>query len=222
MLSLLTSLVSVAVAGAMSSVPVSVTIMILLSTAPRRRAVLFLCASVAGSVIVVGLSAAGLYLLPGRPRLDQVSVPAFLGILVGVGLTLYAAYLFRRQAPPSKGRMEKLRTRIETARAWEFAVLGLGLNLRPKAILLAVAAGTMIGVRGPPPIEAALLVLAYAAVAQSAVVVPIGIWLRSPDRAQDQLRALAAWIQHNSRTITAVVMLLIGVFLLGYNLLQLP
>ena len=222
MLSLLTSLVSVAVAGAMSSVPVSVTIMILLSPTPRRRAVLFLCASVAGSVIVVGLSAAGLYLLPGRPRLDQVSLPAFLGILVGVGLTLYAAYLFFMEAPPSKGRMEKLRTRIEAARAWEFAILGLGMNLRPKAILLAVAAGTMIGVRGPPPIEAAMLVLAYAAVAQSAVILPIGIWLRSPDLAQDHLKALAAWIQHNSRTITAVVMLLIGVFLLGYNLLQLP
>nr|WP_237686218.1 GAP family protein [Arthrobacter jiangjiafuii] len=111
---------------------------------------------------------------------------------------------------------------FETARAWEFAVLGLGLNLRPKAILLAVAAGTMIGVRGQPPIEAAMLVLAYAAVAQSAVVVPIGIWLRSPDRAQDHLRALAAWMQRNGRTITAIVVLLIGVFLLGYNLLQLP
>lgn len=225
MLSLVTSLVSVALAGALSSVPVSITIMILLSPSPRRGALPFLCGSLAGSVTVVGLAAVGLQLAPSRPRLENLAVPAFLGILIGVGLTLYAAYLLRK-GPADRGagggRLAKLRTRFESASVWEFAVLGVGLNLRPKAILLAVTAGALLGVRNLSPAEGAVLVLAYAVVAQSAVVVPIGIWLRSPDRAQDQLTALLAWMQRHGRTITAIAALLIGVFLVGYNLLQLP
>lgn len=222
MLSLITSLVSVAVAGAVSSVPVSITIMILLSPQPRRGALPFLCGCLAGSIAVVGLSAVGLRLLPGRPQLDQITLPAVLCVLAGVGLTGYGVYLVRRKPRPSKGRVEKLRTRFEAAAIWEFAVLGLGMNLRPKAILLAVTAGALIGVRDLPPVEATVLVLAYAALAQSAVVVPIGVWLRSPDTAQTHLSALYSWMQAHGSTITAVAALVIGLFLVVYNLLQLP
>ena len=41
--------------------------MILLSPEPRRGAVPFLIGSVAGSIVVVGLSAVGLQFLPGTP-----------------------------------------------------------------------------------------------------------------------------------------------------------
>ena len=222
MLPLIMSLASFAVAGAVSSVPVSITIMILLSPRPRHGALPFLFGSLAGSIIVVGLSALGLRFLPGRPSLNQITVPAFLGVLIGAGLAVYAVYLFRRKPPVSAGsRLENLRTRFDSARVWQFAALGVGLNLRPKAILLAVAAGGLIAVRNLSPVEATLLVLAYGAVAQSAVVVPILVWLRSPDRAQDQLTALHAWMQRNGRTVTAVVALAVGVFLVGFNLLQL-
>lgn len=221
MLSLITSLASVAVAGAVSSVPVSITLMILLSPRPRRGALPFLGGSLAGSVVVVGLSAVGLRLLPARPDLDQATVPAVLCIAAGAGLAVYGVALVRREPRAGKGRLDKLRRRFESARAWEFIVLGLGLNLRPKALLLAVTAGALIGVRDLPVPEATLLVLAYAAVAQSAVVVPIGMWLRSPDTAQLHLAALAAWMQRHGHTITAVAALAVGIFLVGWNLLVL-
>lgn len=221
MLTLITSLASFAVAGAVSSVPVSITIMILLSPTPRHGALPFLFGSLAGSIVVVGLSALGLRFLPGRPSLNQLAVPAFLGIAAGAGLAAYAVYLFRRSPPVSAGRLEKLLTRLDSAQVWKFAALGVGLNLRPKAILLAVAAGGLIGMRDQPPVEAAVLVLAYAVVAQSAVVAPILVWLRSPDLAQDQLVALQAWMQRHGRTITAAISLAVGLFLVGYNIFQL-
>nr|WP_231709385.1 GAP family protein [Arthrobacter sp. zg-Y895] len=220
-MSIVASLVSFALAGALSSVPVSITIMILLSPTPRRGALPFLSGSLAGSIAVVGLSAAGLRFLPARPTLDQVAFPAFLGILAGAALVIYALYLFRTKPKVRTGRVEKLRTRLESARVWEFAALGAGMNLRPKAVLLAVSAGALIGVRNLPPVEATVLVLAYAVVAQSAVVVPITTWLRSPDRSRTQLAALSAWLQRKGRSITAAAALAIGVFLAGYNLLQL-
>ena len=218
---MVTSLALFALAGAISTVPVSITIMILLSPDPRRGALPFLIGSVTGSVVVVGLSAVGLQLLPGRPRLRQDEMLAWIGLIVGVLLIGYAVYLFWRRSETDSAVVGKLKTRFQSARPWEFALLGLGLNLRPKAILLAVAAGAVISVREPPFVQGALLVLSYAIVTQSAVVVPIAVWLHSPERAEVPLTAIYAWMQRNGRTIAAVATLTIGVFISGYSFLQL-
>jgi hypothetical protein len=221
MLSLAVSLVSFALAGAASSVPVSITILILLSPHPRRGALPFLYGAVAGSIVVVGLAAAGLRVFPAHAQLDQVTVPATLCLVAGALLAGYGVHLVRAAPRPGAGRLDKLRAGFDSARAWEFAALGAGLNLRPKAILLAVAAGALIGVRNMHPVESTVLVLAYAAAAQSAVVVPVALWLRSPEHAQNRLGTLYDWMQRNGRKITAAAALAIGVFLMGYNVLQL-
>jgi hypothetical protein len=220
-LSIFASLVSVALAGAMSTVPVSVTIMILLSPDPRRGALPFLIGSVAGSIVVVGLSAVGLRFLPVRPELDQDVILTWLGLLIGVVLIVYAIYLFGHRSQADNAALGKIQERIHSSRPWKFVALGLGLNLRPKAILLAATAGALISVREPPPLQGTLLVLAYAAVAQSAVVVPIGIWMHSPERADVTLTAIYTWLQRNGRTITAIATLTIGVFIVGYSVFQL-
>src|SRR6478735_11036080 len=93
MLSTFSSLAFFALAGAISTVPVSVTIMILLSPNPRRGALPFLIGSLAGSVVVVGLSAIGLQFLPTRPRLRKDELIAQLGLAVGAALMVYAVFL---------------------------------------------------------------------------------------------------------------------------------
>lgn len=221
MLNVFASLALVAVAGAISTVPVSITILILLSPNPRRGALPFLAGSLAGSVVVVGLAAVGLQVLPGRPKLNQDETLAMIGVLVGVILVAYAVYLFTRTGGTDSAMLGKIKTKFESARPWEFAALGLGLNLRPKALLLAVTAGAMISVREPPLLPGALLVLAYATVAQSAVVVPIALWLRSPGHAEVQLRALYGWLQKHGRKIAAGASLAIGLLIAGFSVLQL-
>jgi threonine/homoserine/homoserine lactone efflux protein len=221
MLNTITSLVLFALAGAMSTVPVSVTIMILLSPNPRRGAVPFLIGSLVGSIVVVGLSAVGLQFLPVRPRIRKDELMAQFALVVGVLLIGYAVYLLVSKSGRDSAMLGKLKTRFLSAPAWEFVALGLGLNLRPKAILLAVTAGAVIGVQELPPLEASVLILAYAAVAQSAVVVPVVVWLRSPERAQVPLTSLYNWLQRNGRRIAAIVTLAIGLFLVGYSLVQL-
>jgi hypothetical protein len=221
-LSVVTSLGLFALAGAISTVPVSITIMILLSPHPRRSARPFQIGSLSGSIVVVGLSAVGLHLLPAVvPRRDQDAFLAWLGLLVGIFLIGYAVYLFRQRSQADNAWMGKMKTKFRSARPWEFVVLGLGLNLRPKAILLAVAAGALIGVREPDVLEGTLLVLAYAAVTQSAVVVPIAIWLHSPERAGVPLTAIDMWMQRNGNRIAAITTLAIGVFIVGFTLFQL-
>ncbi|BCW71038.1 GAP family protein [Arthrobacter sp. NicSoilB8] len=222
MLNTLASLVLFALAGAVSTVPVSVTIMILLSPNPRRGALPFLIGSLVGSIVMVSLSAVGLQLLPVRPPLLRKDEwVAQFGIVIGAMLIGYSLYLFVSKSRRENAMLGKMKSRFRSARPWEFVVLGLGLNLRPKAILLAVAAGAVIGVQGLPPLEGSVLVLAYAAVVQSAVVVPVAVWLHSPERAQVPLTALYNWLQRHGRRIAAIVTLAIGLFIVGYSFLQL-
>lgn len=221
MLSVIPSLVLFALAGAISTVPVSITIMILLSPDPRRGAVPFLVGSVAGSIVVVGLSAVGLQFLPGTPAWKQDELLAWLGFLIGFFLIAYALYLFGHRSQGDSAVLGKMKTRFQTARPWEFVVLGLGLNLRPKAILLAVTAGALISVREPPWLQGTLFVLAYATVTQSAIVVPIAVWMHSPERAEVPLTAIYTWMQRNGQTIAAIATLTIGVFIVGYTVVQL-
>jgi threonine/homoserine/homoserine lactone efflux protein len=221
MMSTITSLVLFALAGAMSTVPVSVTIMILLSPNPRRGALPFLIGSLAGSVVVVGLAAVGLQFLPVRPRLRKDELVAQFAIVIGALLIAYSVYLLLSKSRRENAMLGKMKSRFHSAPPWEFVVLGLGLNLRPKAILLAVTAGAVISVQELPPLEGSVLVLAYAAVAQSAVVIPVAMWLHSPERAQVPLTALYNWLQRHGRRIAAIVTLAIGLVIIGYSLLQL-
>lgn len=221
MLSVIPSLVLFALAGAISTVPASITIMILLSPEPRRGAVPFLVGSVAGSIVVVGLSAVGLQFLPRTPAWKQDDLLAWIGFLTGFFLIAYGLYLFGHRNQGDSAVLAKMETRFQTARRWEYVVLGLGLNLRPKAILLAVTAGALISVREPPVLQGTLFVLAYAVVTQSAVVVPIAVWMHSPERAEAPLTAIYTWMQRNGQTIAAVATLAIGIFIVGYTLVQL-
>ena len=222
MLNTIISLLLFALAGAMSTVPVSVTIMILLSPNPRRGALPFLIGSLAGSIVVVGLSAVGLQFLPVRPPLlRRDEWVAQIALVIGALLIGYAVYLFVSKGGRDNAMLGRMTSRFRSARPWEYVVLGLGLNLRPKAILLAVTAGAVISVQELQPLEGSVLVLAYAAVAQSAVVIPVAVWLHSPERAQVPLTSLYDWLQRHGRRIAAIVTLAIGLLLVGYSVLQL-
>jgi hypothetical protein len=221
MLSTVISLVPVAAAAAISTVPVSVMLLILLSPDPRRGAVPFLVGTVAGSLVMVGLSTVGLYFLPVRRSLNRDDVLSLAALLLGVFLIGYAMFLFGHHRRTDSAALEKIAARFRTAHRWEFAVLGLGLNLRPKALLLAVTAGALISIQDPSPVEGTLLIAGYVAVAQSTVIGPIAFWLHSPERAGPPLAAAYGWLQRNGRTITAAAMLAVGVFLTGYGIYQL-
>ncbi|MET4096337.1 GAP family protein [Arthrobacter sp. UYCu712] len=169
---------------------------------------------------MVGLSAVGLRFLPVRPEVDRDVFLSWFGLFIGTILIAYAIYLFTHKTTSDSAVLGKLKTKFHSARPWQFVVLGLGLNLHPKALLLAVTAGALISVREPPVLEGSLFVLAYAAVAQSAVVLPVAVWMRSPERAEVPLTALYTWLQRNGRSIEAIATLAIGLFIVGYSILQ--
>src|SRR3954451_10080414 len=220
MLSTVISLMPVAVAAALSTVPISVMLLILLSPDPRRGAVPYLVGIAAGSFAVVGLSAVGLHFLPVRRSLNRDEAVAGAALLIGVFLIGYAIFRFAHTRRTDNPALTKVAARFRTAHRWQFTVLGLGLNLRPKALLLAVSAGALISLQDPTPVQQTLLVAGYAAAAQSTVILPISFWLHSPEQAGPPLAAAYSWLQRHGRTITAGVTLALGLFLAGYGVFQ--
>lgn len=221
MLSLFAGLLPLALAGAMSTVPVSITIMILLSPNAHRGAVPFLIGSLSGAAALVGLAAVGLRSLPVRVDERQNVQLAAVGFLIAAILVGYSIHLFRRKRKADNAMLGTIKAQLDSARPWKFLVLGLALNMRPKAILLAVTAGALIGVQGLQVLTGSLFVACYAVALQLAVLTPILLWARQPERADVVLTAVDSWMQRNSQTIAAATVLAIGAVIAGFSISRL-
>ncbi|HET7195923.1 MAG TPA: GAP family protein [Nocardioides sp.] len=210
----LAQLIPIALAVALSTVPITVTLFILLSERRKATALPFLSGWVIGTVAGLLLATLAAQALPGRPR-QFASLIDDLEILTGSALVLYgAATLFRnrRGARPA---------------AWiegigslgPLAALGIGLalNLRPKALLLVGAAA--LSISGAPPgvdgKDTLILIVVYTAIATSTVVVPILGTLFFPDRMEPRLVAARDSVSVHGPVVTAVVVIVVGVVVLA-------
>src|SRR5215213_6808154 len=97
------ALLPIAVAVAFSSVPLTVTILILLSPNRGRAALPFLVGWVIGVAAVISLSAAGAAILSQPLRRRQDTAIAILEILIGSALIVLAAVYLRRRSQTSRG-----------------------------------------------------------------------------------------------------------------------
>ena len=93
--------------------------------------------------------------------------------------------------------------------------IGLALNLRPKAMLLAAAAGLAISGADLLFHDNLVLVVLYTAIATCTVVVPIVATILFPRRMEPRLLAAKGWIAAHSTAVGATMMILIGGFVIG-------
>ena len=134
----LLQLVPLALAAALSSVPISATIFILLSEGRTRCGLAFLAGTVVGTFAALTLATVAGQALPGRPRQHEVLVGK-LEIVVGIAMVLLGvATLVRRRA--SSGRGARWLDNIGSLGTLPVFGIGLALNIRPKAMLLVAAA----------------------------------------------------------------------------------
>jgi len=218
MLQALGTLITIAVAMAISTIPFLATVVLLLS--PRRggRALLYLAGYVVGLCIVVAAFTFGLAALPGR-----IKVGPWFGvveIIVGLALMVLAVVQWRRQRrrEPSTGAWIDRLERVGPVSALGF---GLALNLRPKALLLAAAAGIAIS-RERLDIGAALICIAVFIVIGSITVSgPIVMSLMMPARTSAWLRSAREFILRHSGVLALVVLLMVGVFVIGDGIARL-
>src|SRR3954467_2982242 len=127
----------IALAVALSSVPITVTIFILLSPNRSRSAVPFMIGWLIGLVLVVTFSAllAQLVPTPRGPRRPETAV-GIIEILVGLALVVLGLLSFRRSRRSTTHAVPPFLQSRRTLGPWEAFGLAIILNIRPKGLLL--------------------------------------------------------------------------------------
>ena len=216
MLSVIGQLLPLAVAVALSSVPILAVLVLLLGAARPRVPTLFVVGYVAGLVTITSLFAIFLHAIPANTSVGPEPFVGVLEILVGVALLVYAVIELRRH-PQAAERETLPRWMVALGRMRSLPALGLGfaLNIRPKSILLAIAAGLVIGPAKLPVSEDVIVIAIYVLIGGSSVGGPALFALIRPDKARPALAATERWLLRNDTTVAIIVATVIGTVIIG-------
>lgn len=211
----------VAVAVAFSSVPIMATILILLSPNRSRSGLTFLIGWVVGLVVTVIAFTVLAHVVPASsPRASQIAIGIAL-IVIGLALVAFAIVLWRRGARTPSTGIPRWLSAVGSLGPWSALGLAFVLNLRPKAILLSVAAG--LSLRGDDLTvgETWIVIGVYTVISASSVAIPIIASLVAPQRTEKWLVGARAWVAANNRIVSILIMIMVGVVIIGNGLTRL-
>ena len=220
MAELLAQLIPVALAAALSTVPITVTIFVLLSERRSAIALPFSSGWVIGTAAGLTLATLAAHaVLPSRPR-HVGSLTATFEILIGSALVVLGLAAVVRRTRASSGRRPGWIEGVGSFGPLPALGIGLALNLRPKSLLLFAAASLPISGAGVSNKETLILIAVYTAVATSTVVAPTLATVLFPTRMEPRLVRARDWINAHGSTVTGVVMILIGLFVIGVAIIR--
>lgn len=206
----LAQLIPVALAAALSTVPITAMIFILLSERRGATAIPFLTGWVLGTAAGLTLATLAAQALPGRPR-RLGSLIGSLEILTGSALILLGLFTIVRHRRAPSSQPPSWIEGIGSFGPLPALGIGLALNLRPKALLLFTAASLAITGANLSVEENLIAIIVYTVFATSTVVAPTLATVLLPDRMEPRLVAARDWISAHGASMTAVVMILIGI-----------
>jgi len=212
-------LLPIALAVAISTVPIMATILVLLSPRRGRSALPFLLGWVLGIATVVSLCTAFAQLIPTSrsPRRPETTI-GIAEMLVGVALVVIAIIAWRRARRNPSTAMPKWLNAVGSLGPWSSFGLAFALNVRPKGVLLAVAAGLSLRADGLSLGESMVAIAIYTLIGCSTVAVPIIVTLAAPERMEPRLVSAKEWITRNNGIITAIILVMVGVVIFGTGL----
>lgn len=214
-------LLPIAVAVAISSVPITATILILLSPNRNVAALPFLIGSVIGVAGVIVLSAFVTSALPKPPRIRPDLASAALFIVIGLALVVLGIVNLRRSSRTEKSGIPRWLSRVGSFGALVSFAVAVLLGFRPKGLLLGMAAGLVLRGANVDAGQDVALVVIYTVIATSTVIVPITASFVARRRVEPRLIAARDWLTDNGRILTSLMMSMIGVVIFGAGLIQL-
>jgi hypothetical protein len=213
----LAKLAAPALVGALSPVSVVVALVLLIhNDRPQSSGIAYLL----GRLIALAALTTGFMQVP---RLfDNLIGPAppwtdWVVMVIGAVLTVVGAWLWwqRTQVTDSPG----WESRVSQITPVMSAAIGLFPPLaNPKVLAASAAAGAAIATVHLNAIGAAAAVVYYAALANATVAAPVLIYLIVGPRIDPQLERIRRWIQNHHRSITALVLIIIGGAVMLYGL----
>ena len=224
---------------ALSSVPIVVMVLILLSPKGRWSGLAYLIGAVIGLVGLTALFTAIASLLPPAPAAEQSPLFASIEIVLGIALLVLAALRWRRRVvarrrsrfesttgtAPAAGPgataptgVAKWMERVTTLGPIPSLGVGFVLMLRPKNLLLTITAGVAIAAGGADLGGTIVAIAIFVVLGLSTVAAPIIYSIVDPARMRKPLEETRVWIEGNSSTVTTIVLLVLGTVIIGSGL----
>ncbi len=208
-------ILGLAVGIAVSPVPIAAVILMLFASKARVTGPFFLIGWLTGITLVVTvvLFVPGLGGDTGEPSTTTGVIKGILGLLL-----LFAAVRqwMSRPSPGSETTMPRWMTGVDTMGGGGAFGLALALTvLNPKNLLLAAAAGAVIGAAELNMIETVLAVGTFTVVASLTIAIPVIGHLIAGDRIQPALDNTKDWMIQNNPAVMSVLLLIFGVILVG-------
>lgn len=204
-----------AVGIAVSPVPIAAVILMLFTSKARVTGPSFLIGWLTGITLVVTvvLFVPGLGGDTGEPSTTTGVIKGILGLLL-----LFAAtrQWMSRPPPGAETTMPRWMTGVDTMRGGGAFGLALALTVpNPKNLLLAAAAGAVIGAAELNMVETVLAVGTFTVVASLTIAIPVIGYLIAGDRIQPALDNTKDWMIQNNPAVMSVLLLIFGVILVG-------
>jgi len=204
-----------AVGIAVSPIPIAAVILMLLSGRARSNSVAFM----AGWVLGIALVTTTVLLIPGLEASDgePSTLTGWIKAALATGLVVLAVRQWKsRPRPGDETKTPAWMAKIDDIKFGRAFGLGFLLSaLNPKNLVLAAAAGATIGSIEMTTTGTVTTVILFTLVAAATVVIPVVGYLIAGDRLDRPLNETKTWLLYNNSTVTAVLLLVFGVVLLG-------
>ncbi|MBB2996983.1 uncharacterized protein YneF (UPF0154 family) [Paeniglutamicibacter cryotolerans] len=175
----------------------------------------------AGIAIVITFFAVAAYALPAPTTKKPEYLAGIALIIVGAGLVILGIVNWRRSAGKPIGTGPKWLQAVGRLGPWSSLALALGLNLRPKSILLGAAGGIFLANPSLSRASSVAVLVIYSVVAASTVGAPIIATLIAPNEMEKKLLAVRNWMEKNNKVISLLIAIMIGIFIIGYGMTRL-
>ena len=217
MLATIGQLLPVGLAAALSTVPVTVLLVIMMSPRRRTAAVPFALGCLVGTLLVVLAASVAAQFLPEPRQRQGKEVAAALELVLGSALVLFGIRTWRHrhrsgddlQLPSWAG------SAIDNLSALRAFGLGVIIELRPKSALLACVVSLQVHAARRADPGALAVVVIYVLIATSTVTLPVLATMISPKRMEPRLAAAADTVAGEGQLISAIVLLMIGGVVIG-------
>ena len=220
MLAVLGHALPLAVALAMSSVPI-VTSLTLIIRNPRRWAPTCFAA---GYVLGMGgVIAAFVLLVPARDNdglLPRSAVQGWAEIAIGLAVVILGicSTRHRRRGGILRSMIRGATAALTHAPSVLAGLVGVAMNVRPKSLLLTAALGLMIAASEQSVWGAAIAIGMVVLIGTSTVLGPVALTLLRRDDARAWAESADRWIGRSGHVVAVIVPLLVGVVIVGNGL----
>ncbi|MET0933317.1 MAG: GAP family protein, partial [Mycetocola sp.] len=195
--------------------------LILLSDAKPRVSIMLLIGWAVGMFAVLSVLAIGFGLVPSSlGRRDDTVVGVF-RIVLGSALLVYPIVTWRRRHQGPTSQSPRWMTALDRINAWGALGFGGALALRPKNLILSVAAAVVIRDASLRAGDAFIVIAVFTLVGVSTVALPIIGYLVAPEKARNPLDATRTWIVANSEALMVGVAVMAGAVIIGSGITKL-